>query len=976
MAVSFRTVGTWAELTADGTVAIPATPQAGDRMYLVGRWKDFSITATVANWTELVEFADGAVSSGNGTGSVKVGCWYRDWQSGDTDPTIDFSSSPTNASVVIIVMAKGASDAWATPVARTAAMSNWTTSSQTVSASASVAVPGSGVVMGLIGIRDDTATMTRPTSGIDDSAGAITWNGDYVESPATHHSTTTGDDGAADLGYRLVSEGATATLRMTGTISAAETGSALWVVQGVNIVVTPSPAALVMSLLAPVLTRGVIPAVIVLMISVFAPALKISVVPVPESLVTVAFSPALKVAITPATRLLNLSAFVPTPATVIIPSVGVLGIIVHAPSILIASIVTPATQTLLLDTFKPSILPFNLIWLDPGGDAVQAVGYFNTEPAASTGDVSFDSTQQFVGIGSWKLDSTDDNPAFVQVPNVMLGLSRRVSVRFRYDSAPDALITTTQFVSGVGTAYSGGGFTNSGDAVNDNGVYATATPAKNDGQGTAYSFAGQFAAIPVSAVVDSIKIIYERKYDTATSIGVSRVKWRVSGIEGPDHDSTDEPLTDTVVEVDVTSERGWERQDLMDGVFEVIAEARRGDTDTAHTQSWDYVKVEVVYHPATVIFRPVASDGFQECFSIALRPQGSGAVLRFIDAAHNAYDGITLLAVDTWPRISLAYVINAADDLDIKIYLNGVLELSIEGADTQGQTAFPHLQHGWRISPGVDHVCWFDQLYIDDGDDLSDPGNILQTAKLPASVNENEWNGTGGTGAVNERPLSVTNYRNHTAMSVARQTYTLQTAAVGDIDLTDKTIVGYTGWAWFAIGSQQDETTPFMNLVINNVSYPRNVSFLPVVPFLLKDFVTTNEYPSHAAGIGAISNPDWDDFIIYECGVVAAYQGPPEDILFAQYLLLENLSAEVFDDLRIVLPETYLLRYWVGAGGTVMIRVYSISAEGEAFQLRTSIQSGEGSGLTEIDNPGIELRILMEVTDADTFVTLQHYFNV
>lgn len=975
MAVSFRTVGTWAELTADGTVAIPATPQAGDRMYLVGRWKDFSITATVANWTELVEFADGAVSSGNGTGSVKVGCWYRDWQSGDTDPTIDFSSSPTNASVVIIVMAKGASDAWTTPVARTAAMTNWTTSSQTVSASASVAVPGSSVVMGLIGIRDDTATMTRPTSGIDDSAGAITWNGDYVESPATHHSTTTGDDGAADLGYRLVSEGATATLRMTGTISAAETGSALWIVQGVNTVVTPSPAALVISLLAPVLTRGVIPAVIVLMISVFAPALKISVVPVPESLVTVAFSPALKVAITPATRLLNLSAFAPTPATVIIPGVGVLGATTHAPSILIASIVTPATQTLLLDTFKPSILPFNLIWLDPGGDAVQAVGYFNTEPAASTGDVGFDSTQQFVGIGSWKFDSTDDNPAFVQVPNVM-GLSRRVSARFRYDSVPDASFTATEFV-GARSAYSGGGFVDSEFIQSDNGLYATATPAKNNGQGHFFQSLGFDGSIPIGSIIDSVKIIYERKYDTAASIGISRVKWRVNGIEGPDHDNTDEPLTDTIVTVDVTSERGWERQGLMDGVFEVIAEARRGDTDTAHTQSWDYVKVEVVYHPATVIFRPVASDGFQECFSIALRPQGSGAVLRFIDAAHNAYDGITLLAVDTWPRISLAYVINAADDLDIKIYLNGVLELSIEGADTQGQTAFPHLQHGWRISPGVDHVCWFDQLYIDDGDDLSDPGNVLQTAKLPASVNENNWNGTGGTGAVNERPLSTTNYRNHTAMTVARQTYTLQAADVGDVDISGEAVVGYMGWIWWAVGDQQDETSTLFNLIINNVNYSRNaLAFAPFTPVLLKGFAVVSTYPDHVAAIGTNTSADFDNFFIYECGIVVAYQGPPEDILFAQYLLLENLSAEVFDDLRIVLPETYLLRYWVGAGGTVTIRVYSISAEGESFQLRTSIQSGEGSGLTEIENPGIELRILMEVTDADTFVTLQHYFNV
>jgi len=180
MAISLRVTGSWAELVADGTVAIPATPQAGDRMFLFARWKDFSITATVANWTELTEFADGAVASGNGTGSVKVGCWWRDWQAGDTDPTLDFSASPTTASVVIMVMAKGTDDVWQTPAVRTAAMTNWTTSSQSVAASATVTVPSSSVVMGLIGIRDDTATMTRPTSGIDVSGGLVTWNGNYV----------------------------------------------------------------------------------------------------------------------------------------------------------------------------------------------------------------------------------------------------------------------------------------------------------------------------------------------------------------------------------------------------------------------------------------------------------------------------------------------------------------------------------------------------------------------------------------------------------------------------------------------------------------------------------------------------------------------------------------------------------------------------------------------------------------------------
>lgn len=236
--------GTWARLVVDGTVAIPSTPSlAGHRMVLWASWKDFAITvASITGWTAIgTEFADGAVVAGNGTGSVKVMCWYRDWQSGDAAPTIDWSANPTEGHAVIQIFQKPSDKSWSTPLTVTAAMTNWTTTSQTVAASATVAVPSDGVVMGLIGICDDSATMTRPTNGIDDSGGLITWNGNYVESPVTHFNSTTGLDMSGDLGHRLVTTGATATLRMTGTISAAETGAGKWVVQGVETLAVPAP---------------------------------------------------------------------------------------------------------------------------------------------------------------------------------------------------------------------------------------------------------------------------------------------------------------------------------------------------------------------------------------------------------------------------------------------------------------------------------------------------------------------------------------------------------------------------------------------------------------------------------------------------------------------------------------------------------------------------------------------------------------
>src|SRR6186997_1804210 len=125
MALAFRAVGTWAELTADGTVAIPAGSAFGDRMFLFASWKDFSVTAQVANWTEITEFADGAVANGNGTGSMKVGCWYRDHSGSETNPTLDFSVAPNIAGAVILTLSKGAAEAFAIPVFATAAITTW-----------------------------------------------------------------------------------------------------------------------------------------------------------------------------------------------------------------------------------------------------------------------------------------------------------------------------------------------------------------------------------------------------------------------------------------------------------------------------------------------------------------------------------------------------------------------------------------------------------------------------------------------------------------------------------------------------------------------------------------------------------------------------------------------------------------------------------------------------------------------------------
>lgn len=572
------------------------------------------------------------------------------------------------------------------------------------------------------------------------------------------------------------------------------------------------------------------------------------------------------------------------------------------------------------------------------------MGHFNA--VISDGDhISYDSTQQVVGIGSYQFDSGNGTVEPSVAITGVLGNTRRVSTYFRYDSVPDSVVTASQFAQ-VLAVYSGDGF--DGDFTSDNDAYATATPARNSGSGNVLGFSG--LAVPAGALILSVKIIYERKYDTADSIGIARVKYRLDGIEGPDHDNTNEPTTDTIVEVDVTGDRTWEWQDLQPAVFAVIVEARRGDTDTAHTQSWDYVKVEVEYHyPAWIL--EILNSTDQMMSRIALSPRETGVVLRFADGAGASYDGITLLLPDTWYRISFAYTYNDLNDLDIAIFVNGIPELVIEEAHTNDISLAFNLQYGWITTPGEDHLCWFDQLYIDDGDDLQDPGNALTTAKLPATLNENDWNATIGTGAVDERPLSETNGKQHTSVTGVRQTYTLQAAATGDIDISGESLLGYMGWAWAKRGSGGTED---VYLVVNGVDIPKNVQ-LTTTSSLLHHVVTSTTYPSDAAGVGMVSNNETADTFMYECGAVVAYEGPINpDILLERQLVNNETLATIIDDLRADPPDSYeVCCEFDDFDGSVQITIHSLDQDGGSLQKQPGLDS---RGRVRI-MPGVEVRL-------------------
>jgi len=239
------------------------------------------------------------------------------------------------------------------------------------------------------------------------------------------------------------------------------------------------------------------------------------------------------------------------------------------------------------------------------------------------------------------------------------------------------------------------------------------------------------------------------------------------------------------------------------------------------------------------------------------------------------YTGTTVLSVNQWYRFSVAWNVNGVDDMAVKVYINGVQEFSKTGVETAGLGAASNLSFGFgQAIPGDTRISWFTHIYADDGSDLSDTGNMLCTAKLPTSVNHNNWDTVIGTGAVNQRPLSETDGIESLLTSGTDQDYNLQAANIGDDNLQGCPIVGYMGWVW----AKEASVAGSPALILNGTQYGITLTTSSAI---YRQCVTSTLYPTNAAGIGMHSGTVAT--FMYECGVVVAFQqvGRVTPMLFA-----------------------------------------------------------------------------------------------
>lgn len=102
--------------------------------------------------------------------------------------------------------------------------------------------------------------------------------------------------------------------------------------------------------------------------------------------------------------------------------------------------------------------------------------------------------------------------------------------------------------------------------------------------------------IPAAAIINSVEIQIRWRMNSAAGIGNRDVIWALSGTRHTTLQTlTTEPTTLETSVFDATADRAWTRADLLDGVFEVHARGRNGNSTTDPSYRFAWIKVNVDY---------------------------------------------------------------------------------------------------------------------------------------------------------------------------------------------------------------------------------------------------------------------------------------------------------------------------------------------------------------------------------------------
>lgn len=242
--------------------------------------------------------------------------------------------------------------------------------------------------------------------------------------------------------------------------------------------------------------------------------------------------------------------------------------------------------------------------------------------------------------------------------------------------------------------------------------------------------------------------------------------------------------------------------------------------------------------------------------------------------------GATVLSANTWYRLTLSFVVTSTTVYTCKLFINGVLEATItSGAGTLPNIGSSDLMVGMQAGPlatnGAIMSMWFDDIYVDNGTTIDDPGAIQVTAKRPfANGTTNGFTGSGtpsgyGTGNaryVNEQPLNTANVVSVVgAGSAVTEEYNIESLSAGDVNLTGATLFGVRGWLYTkALAGETGK------IVVDGTQ--TNITITTSNALFTQNSATPTAYPAGTGtDIGEVTATSLTTVTLYECGILVAY---------------------------------------------------------------------------------------------------------
>lgn len=241
--------------------------------------------------------------------------------------------------------------------------------------------------------------------------------------------------------------------------------------------------------------------------------------------------------------------------------------------------------------------------------------------------------------------------------------------------------------------------------------------------------------------------------------------------------------------------------------------------------------------------------------------------------------GATTLVSLTDYRVSFTYTITSAAVNSITVYLNGSSDVT--ATNITSVTGSSNFDVGFlgSANAAASSIIYCSHIFVDDGTS-GDVGDIRVTAKRPYSNGTlNEWTtqlgtagsiqGTGHAVQVNQRPLTVGDGWTISNTTIKVEEYNIESRSQGDRDLTNDTIVDYSGWVYAKFASAAN--TPVSHIIVNGVS---TVVVLTTSNAMYTKIAASSTYPAGTGtdiGIDGAYTTTPHLWTLMECGILFAY---------------------------------------------------------------------------------------------------------